>query len=169
MDIISIRLLISMWTFSQTDPAFLAVGRNGRRSHFRSRHPVQRGAMDSSDWSNFGSPSTIPLVDIETIDLEARCPERWCHRCSSVLCFVSSGNPDFLTVITCPCFPDITHLSFSIRIVRPSGVSWGTEMRIWSSPGTCKQLSKWRDHIRSWRRYFQLLFQVEYLHLQRSQ
>ena len=51
--------------FSQTDPAFLEVGRNGRRSKFPSTHPVQRGAMDSSDWSNFGSPSTSLLIDIK--------------------------------------------------------------------------------------------------------
>ena len=61
--VISIGSLISMWTFSHTDPAFLEVRRNGRRSNFPSRHPVQRGAMDSSDWSNFGSPSTSLLID----------------------------------------------------------------------------------------------------------
>ena len=75
--------------FFTNRPSF---GRNGRRSNFPSRHPVQRGAMDSSDWSNFGSPSTSPLVDIETIDLEARCPNRWCHRYSSVLYLISAGN-----------------------------------------------------------------------------
>ena len=84
MGIICMGPLISIWTFWQTDPGFLAVGRNGRRRNFPSGHPVQRGAMDSSDWSNFGSPSTSPLVDIETKDLEARCPNRWCHRYSSL-------------------------------------------------------------------------------------
>ena len=78
--------------FSQTDPACLEIGRNGRRSNFPSSHSVQRGAMDSSDWSNFGSPSTSLLIDIETIELEATCPNRWCHRHSSVLYFTSSGN-----------------------------------------------------------------------------
>jgi hypothetical protein len=54
--------------------SFFAVTRNGVRSNFPGRHPVRREAMYSSSLVEHGRPSTRHLVDMEAIDLEARCP-----------------------------------------------------------------------------------------------
>ena len=51
MEFISIRPLRFMWTFSHTDPAFLAVGRNGRRSNFpRQWIAYARGTVQYCSW-----------------------------------------------------------------------------------------------------------------------
>jgi hypothetical protein len=75
----------SMWIFWHDDAVFLDVRRNGHRSSFSKRHPVQRGAIDSCNWFDIGSPATNHFVDIEPIDLpEVRYSTllgilRWCR------------------------------------------------------------------------------------------
>jgi len=153
MDVICIGPLIYVWIFSHFDPTFLAVGLNGYRSNFPSTNPVQRGAVDSCDWPNFESASMSPLVV-----MEARCQSPWCEGCYTCdlqemsdsriwgfplqqlgSCNTESSRRDQTSLhsITCPCFPEMMHLSVSMRIVRPFEASWGTEMGFLSSRGTC--------------------------------
>lgn len=46
MDVMSTGPSISMWIFSHTDPAFLAVERSGRRPNFPRIYPLQVGPID---------------------------------------------------------------------------------------------------------------------------